>query len=231
MLKSVKTVETIEQFLVSSVSTQNFAPEMSEETKILERCERLFMRYGIKSVTMDDVARELGVSKKTLYQHFENKEELVRKVTSNHFACQDKMVERVMRHSKSAIDEMFAIATWMNTMSQNLNPALLYDLRKYHQDSWQVFIEHRNFSVINSIKHNLKRGIKEGLYREELDVEIMARIYVARVEMFLDDEIFPYDKFPPQKTFNVFMDYHIRGIATSKGIKYLEKIKSEHHGI
>lgn len=204
---------------------------MSEEVKILERCERLFMRYGIKSVTMDDVARELGMSKKTLYQHFENKEELVRKVTQNHFACQNHMVEQVIRHSKTAIDEMFAIAAWMNAMSKNLNPSLIYDMRKYHPDSWQVFVDHRNNEVINSIKHNLKRGIGEGLYREDLDVEILSRIYVARMEMFIDNEIFPYEQFPPQKTFNVFMDYHIRGIATTKGIKYLEKLKSEQHGI
>lgn len=204
---------------------------MSEEAKILERCERLFMRYGIKSVTMDDVARELGMSKKTLYQYFENKEQLVHKVTSHHFACQNHMVEQVFRHSKTAIDEMFAIAAWMNAMSKNLNPALVYDLRKYHPESWQVFVDHRNNEVINSIKHNLRRGIAEGLYREDLDVEILARIYVARVEMFIDNEIFPYEQFPPQKTFNVFMDYHIRGVATSKGIKYLEKLKSEHHDV
>lgn len=224
-------METIEHFLVSSVSYMNFAPAMSEEAKILERCERLFMRYGIKSVTMDDVARELGMSKKTLYQYFENKEELVHKVTTNHFACQNHMVEQVIRHSKTAIDEMFAIAAWMNAMSKNLIPALVYDLRKYHPESWQVFVDHRNNEVINSIKHNLRRGIGEGLYREDLDIEILSRIYVARMEMFIDNEIFPYDQFPPQKTFNVFMDYHIRGVATAKGIKYLEKLKSEHHDI
>ncbi len=189
------------------------------------------MRYGIKSVTMDDVARELGMSKKTLYQYFENKEELVHKVTTNHFACQNHMVEQVIRHSKTAIDEMFAIAAWMNAMSKNLNPALVYDLRKYHPESWQVFVDHRNNEVINSIKHNLRRGIGEGLYREDLDIEILSRIYVARMEMFIDNEIFPYDQFPPQKTFNVFMDYHIRGVATAKGIKYLEKLKSENHDI
>lgn len=204
---------------------------MSEEAKILDRCERLFMRYGIKSVTMDDVSRELGMSKKTLYQYFENKEELIHKVTMNHITCQNQMIEKVIHHSKTAIDEMIGISNWMNSMSKNINPSLLFDLRKYHPQSWQVFIDHRNNEVYNCIKHNLERGIKEGLYREELNTEILTRIYIARMEMFLDSEIFPYDKFPPEKTFNEFMDYHIRGLATTKGIKYLEKIKSENNGI
>lgn len=204
---------------------------MSEETKILEKCERLFMRYGIKSVTMDDVSRELGMSKKTLYQYFENKEELIHKVTQNHFTCQNKVIEHIIHHSKTAIDEMIGISNWMNTMSKNLNPSLVFDLKKYHPQSWQVFNDHRNTEVYNCIKHNLERGIQEGIYREELDTEVLARIYIARMEMFLDAEIFPYDKFPPEKTFKVFMDYHIRGLATPKGIKYLEKIKSENNGI
>ncbi len=204
---------------------------MSEENKILDRCERLFLRYGIKSVTMDDVSRELGISKKTLYQYFENKEELVYKITMNHFTNQNHNIAQIILHSKTAVDEMIGIAAWMNALSKNLNPSLMFDLRKYHPQSWQVFINHRNNEVYNCIKHNLERGISEGLYREDLNIEIITRIYIARVEMFIDNEIFPYDKFPPEKTFNVFMDYHIRGIATQKGIKLLEKIKSQNNGL
>jgi len=202
-----------------------------DKSKILSRCERLFMRYGIKSVTMDDVSRELGISKKTLYQFFQNKEDLVHQITVHHFDCQNLAVEQILKEAKTAIDEMFGIANWMNAMSKNINPSLIFDLRKYHPASWNVFINHRNTEVYNSIKNNLERGVREGIYREDLNVEIITRIYIARVEMFIDNEIFPYDKFPPEKTFNVFIDYHIRGIATPKGIKLLEKIKSQKHGI
>ncbi|MFN0274148.1 MAG: TetR/AcrR family transcriptional regulator [Chitinophagales bacterium] len=208
------------------VSVQNIS---AEESRLLDRCEKLFMRYGIKSVTMDDVSRELGISKKTLYQYVENKDALICKVTKSHFACENKVVEQIIHQAKTAIDEMFGIATWMNQMSKNLNPGLLFDLRKYHPDAWQIYIDHRNNEIYNHIKHNLQRGIKEELYRENLHVEVLTRIYIARAEMFLDHEIFPYDKFPPEKTFPIFLDYHIRGIATQKGIKYLEKIKSQHN--
>lgn len=204
---------------------------MDDNNKILDRCERLFMRYGIKSVTMDDVSRELGISKKTLYQFFENKDDLIQKITTNHFETQNLAMEEVLAQSKTAIDQMFVIANWMNNLSKNMNPSLMFDLKKYHPGAWDVFINHRNTDVYNSIKNNLERGVKEGLYREDLNIEIITRIYIARVEMFIDNDIFPHDKFPPDHTFNVFMDYHIRGIATPKGIKLLEKIKSQNNGI
>lgn len=200
---------------------------MTEQTKILDKCEKLFLRYGIKSVTMDDVSRELGISKKTLYQFVENKDDLVKKITKNHFEFENKVVEQIIHHAKSAIDEMFGISNWMHQLSKNLNPSLLFDLRKYHPESWQIFIDHRNNEIYNCIKHNLKRGIREELYRPDINIEILTRIYIARAEMFIDQEIFPYDKFPPEKTFPIFIDYHIRGIATPKGIKYLEKIKQQ----
>ncbi|MEZ5012921.1 MAG: TetR/AcrR family transcriptional regulator [Chitinophagales bacterium] len=202
-----------------------------EPDTLIERCERLFMRYGIKSVTMDDVSRELGISKKTLYQHFQNKDELIQKVTENHFTCQRQEMESIIHHSASAIEELLRIASWMHAMSKNLNPGLVFDLRKYHPSAWQVFNEHRYTHILNTMRHNLERGKNEGLYREDADVEILARIYIARVEMFIDNEVFPYDKFPPEKTYHVFMDYHIRGIATPKGIKLYEKIKSQNDGI
>ena len=187
------------------------------------------MRYGIKSVTMDDVSHELGISKKTLYQYFDNKDLLVRKVTANHFNCQKHDIDQIIAQSRTAIDELIGIANWMNRMSQHLNPSLLFDLRKYHPESWAVFHEHRNTHILNCILQNMHRGIREGLYRPDINVEVLSRIYIARVEMFLDNEIFPYDRFRPDQTFHVFMDYHIHGIATAKGIKYLEKLKPQKH--
>jgi len=206
----------------------NFAPQntMSEEIKILGRCEKLFLRYGIKSVTMDDVSRELGISKKTLYQFVENKEELVKKVTTNHFACEHLIITQIIKDSKTAVDEMVGIAKWMNNFSKNIHPGLLFDLKKYHPESWQVYLDYRNQEIFRCIFENIERGKREGFYREELDANVLARIYIARVEMFIDAEIFPPQQFPAEKTFTEFMNYHIHGLATQKGIKYWDKIKT-----
>lgn len=203
---------------------------MGEEIKILDRCERLFLRYGIKSVTMDDVSRELAISKKTLYQYFENKDALVKKVTEHHFDNENKFVDGVLTQSKTAIDQMFAIAQWMHKLSKDMNVSLVFDLKKYHPDAWQVFIHHRNTTVFNCIKENVERGIREGLYREELNPDFIARMYIARVEMFIDPEVFPPDLYATEKIFPVFLDYHLHALATPKGIKYLEKLKTQNNG-
>lgn len=203
---------------------------MLEENKILDRCERLFMRYGVKSVTMDDVSRELGISKKTLYQYFENKEDLVKKVTDNHFYVQNKIVEDITSRSKNAIDEMFAISEFMNQFAKNIHPGLVFELKKYHPDSWAIFTKHRNTDIFNTIVANTERGKKEGLYRDEVNADFIARIYIAKVEMFIDAETFPPDKYPADKTHSLYMHYHIRSIASKKGIDYLEKIKKQNNG-
>ncbi len=127
----------------TEMDKSSFAKATEDKDKILSRCERLFMRYGIKSVTMDDVSRELGISKKTLYQFFENKDDLIHQITVHHFACQNKSVEEILSEAKTAIDEMIGIANWMNEMSKNMNPSLMFDLRKYHPESWNVFKNHR----------------------------------------------------------------------------------------
>ena len=141
----------------AELDKSSLAKATEDKHKILSRCERLFMRYGIKSVTMDDVSRELGISKKTLYQFFENKDDLINQITVHHFACQNKAVEEILSEAKTAIDEMIGIANWMNAMSKNMNPSLMFDLRKYHPESWNVFKNHRITEVYNSIKNNLER--------------------------------------------------------------------------
>ncbi|MBC8173935.1 MAG: TetR/AcrR family transcriptional regulator [Chitinophagales bacterium] len=202
---------------------------MQEETKILERCERLFMRCGVKSVTMDDVSRELGISKKTLYQYFENKEDLVKKVTDSHFGIQNKMVDEITKQSRNAIDEMFAISAFMNQFAKTIHPAVLFDIKKYHPASWAIFNKYRNTDIFNRILENVERGKKEGLYREDVNADFIARVYIAKVEMFIDPDIFPHDKYPVDKTHTLYMYYHTRSIASKKGIDYLEKIKTQNY--
>lgn len=198
---------------------------MSEDIKLLERLERLFMRYGVKSVTMDDVSRELGISKKTLYQFFENKEDLVKQVTDNHFCSQKIAVEEIKKNAKNAIDELFGISKLMNEFAKNIHPGLVFDLKKYHPESWKIFEKHRNSDIFLSITDNISRGKKEGLYREDVNADFISRIYIAKIEMFLDTEVFPTNLYPVEKTFELYMHYHIRSIASKKGIDYLEKIK------
>ena len=199
---------------------------ITEEQKILERCERLFMRYGAKSVTMDDVARELAISKKTLYQYFEGKDALVHKVTTFHFQHHDEVVNTICATSENAISEMLEITHWVAQHLKDMNPSLMFDLSKYYPESWQLFINHRNTQVYNCMLENIRKGREQELYRDDFDEKIIATIYINRMEMLIDPQVFPPETYTLNKVMPQYIEYHIRGIATTKGIKKLEKIKS-----
>ncbi len=201
--------------------------ELTDEHKILDRCSRLFMRYGAKSITMDDVARELGMSKKTLYQHFSNKKELMKKVTAFHFANENEAVCSIALHSENAIEELLNISKWISTQMKGINPTLIYDLQKYHPESWQLFVQHRNRDVFQTIINNIRRGIAEGLYRDDLNPEIITRTYIARMEVVVDPEVFPPGMFSFQDIHREFITYHIRGLASDKGLQYLAQYQNQ----
>jgi len=181
------------------------------------------MKYGVKSITMDDVARDLGISKKTLYVFFDNKNDLVNQVTAYHFSQENCAVNEIRNVSKNAIDELLNISSWMTTNMKGMNPTLVYDLRRYHPDSWQKFEQHKAKEVYQLMLNNIHRGIKEELYRNDLHPEILARIYIGRMEIIIDTDLFPPDVYSFQDTHREFITYHIRGLASLKGIKYLEK--------
>ncbi|HET8964491.1 MAG TPA: TetR/AcrR family transcriptional regulator [Chitinophagales bacterium] len=197
-----------------------------EEQKILERCERLFMRYGAKSVTMDDVARELAISKKTLYQYFSSKDELVHKVTIFHFQHHEEVVNTICATSQDAISEMLQVTEWITQHLRDLNPSLIYDLSKYYPKSWQLFLDHRNTHVYNWMIENIRKGREQELYRDDFDESIIASIYISRLEMLVDPQVFNPEIYPLNHLMPQYIQYHIRGITTPKGIKKLEKIKT-----
>ncbi|NJN33424.1 MAG: TetR/AcrR family transcriptional regulator [Saprospiraceae bacterium] len=170
------------------------------ETKenILLKAQTLFLRYGIKSVTMDDVARELNISKKTLYQFYENKADLLNSITELNEKKDRAAMTRILSESKDAIDEMFGIARYVTSeIMQIISPTALYDLQKYYPEIWAKFEEFNARFIYEHIKNNLERGIREGLYRENISADIIAKLYVGKTQCVVDEDMFPsrgYDK-------------------------------------
>jgi TetR/AcrR family transcriptional regulator, cholesterol catabolism regulator len=197
---------------------------MNEELKnILLKVRELYMTYGIKSITMDDVARELGISKKTLYQYVTDKDDLVGKFVDNEIAIRQEEICNCFRSGLNAIEELFEISIYMNRIFRNQNPATEYDLKKYYPHHFQKTEKARKEGIYEYILLNLKKGIKEGLYREEMNTEIIAKLYLSRAENSHLNELFTKEEFPSLKTFIEILTYHVRGIATEKGIGVLEK--------
>ncbi len=194
-----------------------------ELNTILERVRDLYYRYGIKSVTMDDVARELGMSKKTLYQHVKDKHELVEKVLKREVYKRECDMEALSGKTLNAIEEILEVNRQINIMNREHNPSMDYDLKKYYPELYRELHEVRRERMYKSILENLKKGQKEGLYREELDEEIIAKLQVIRFECMANAEVFTKEEIMTPHFFNEMFTFYIRGIANEKGIKFLEK--------
>ena len=193
---------------------------------LIQQIFYLFMRNGIKSMTMDDIARELSISKKTIYKYFVDKSDLVNQVMQFHLDNDKKLVAEFSENTLNAIDEMFEIAKNTTKNIKEIHPSSYFDLQKYYPQAWEKFVRHNNEFVYSCIISNMEKGIKEGFYRENLNIPIIAKVYIARIDLCIDSSVFPPDKFTFKEVLVEMMRYHIRGIATEKGINYLsEKIK------
>ncbi len=190
---------------------------MEELAKILDAAELLFRKYGIRSVTMSDIAAQLGMSKKTLYQYIDNKNELVEKILKKYIENEKLMCNQAADTAEDALQEMFSISIQVQRNIENMNPSLLFDLRKYHFEVWQLFEQHRKEFILSIMKNNLKRGIEEDIYRKDMDTEIISRIHIGTINIFSDDELLPPDQFPRPLLHKEFVLYHLYGIVSEKG--------------
>lgn len=189
---------------------------MSKE-KVLEGALEQFVRYGIRSVSMDDVARGLSMSKKTLYQHFSNKDELVSEAVRKHLTEERAEMEEIVEQSENSIEELFLLAKCLRQHVFKINPSLLFDLQKYHAEGWKVFQEFKSEFIIGQIKTNLERGIAEGYYRKELNPNILAVLRIELVELAFNDRIFPRSQFDFLEVQMQLFDHFVYGILSDEG--------------
>lgn len=172
---------------------------------------------------MDDVARELGISKKTLYQFVTDKDDLVGKFIDNEIELRLEEVCKCFKIGFNAIEELFEISIFMNKLMRNQNPATEHDLKKYYPNHYQRTLQSRREGMYSYILLNLRKGKKEGLYREDLDADVIAKLYLSRSENIQFNELFTIEEFASLKLFIELLNYHVRGIATEKGIIILEQ--------
>ena len=197
---------------------------MNEElNNLLTKVRCLYMKYGIKSVTMDDVARELGISKKTLYQYVNDKNDLVQKVVEMEITDKAAGFSKMRCPDLNAIEEIFEVHKLVQQMLKDYNPSTEYDLRKYYPDLFAQVVKVRRERIYTNTLANLKKGKEEGLYRKELNDELIAKLQLSRIESAFDDKIFTQEELVSPKLFLEMFVYHIRGIANDKGLTVLEK--------
>jgi len=190
---------------------------METPIEYIKKVCTMFKDYGIKSVTMDDVARELGISKKTLYLHFNDKSELVSIILDREFEEKAKEFDIAMSDKENAIEEVFGFFKVQMNLLANHKPNFLYDLKKYYPSLYDNFSDKKKSRMIESILNNLKRGKKEGLYRKDLNEELITRMHVARLESIMTSGMFTIEELISPEFFSEAFKYHLYGIASKKG--------------
>ena len=199
--------------------------------RILEKASELFMRYGIRSISMDDIAKDLAISKKTIYQYFKDKDTLVCAVADAHFE-QDKCdFKSIQDNATDALEEMITMSQHIKATFVNINPVAFLDLQKYHPRSWRIFEKYKKEFIIKSLEDNLRRGIKDGLYRDDINVEALAILRVTEVELAFDPDLFPAQRFNFRDLQVQFIEHFMRGIVTPKGFQILEDYKNKQEAL
>jgi AcrR family transcriptional regulator len=200
---------------------------MDTGKKIIAKAQELFMQYGLKSISMDDVARTLGISKKTLYRCVSNKADLIRKGLVMHIEEEKMVLDEIHKTAENAIDEMIKISRYMSQTLQKVNPSVIHDLQKYYQSSWELMeslhFEHTYFLI----KNNIEKGIAEGLYRDDVPADIIAKLYIGRIDLVIDKNLFPIGEYTFSQIHRTMIRYHLHGIMSEKGVNIFKELISK----
>tara|TARA_B110000977_G_scaffold201675_1_gene297671 strand:+ start:1150 stop:1755 length:606 start_codon:yes stop_codon:yes gene_type:complete len=196
-------------------------PMKNTRERYLIAITQQFMKYGIKSVTMDDISKNLCISKKTLYKHFKDKDDIVETIMKLDIEIEKSLMQETCTVSGNAIEETYAFSAIIIEKLKDLNTSIMYDLEKYHPKTWKLFVNHKRGYVYECIKDNIERGLKEGLYRKNLNPEIVAKLYSEKIDVLLDKDLFPNEKFTFAEVYSEMMRYHLKGIISKEGLKYL----------
>ena len=199
---------------------------MTQTDRIIEGGEELFLKAGIKSVTMDDIAKHLGMSKKTIYQFFKDKNDLVIALVKKKLKDDEDQMCTIISQSGNVIEEMINMMKCSEEIFSKINPVAVHDMQKYYPNAWKEFQNFKAEVLIHKMEQLLTKGIDQGYIRPEIDVRIIAKMHVNLVEMGFNNSIFPIAEFNIWKVQKQFMEHFNYGICTLKGVKLLNQHKN-----
>lgn len=195
--------------------------------RVLSVSQRLFQTYGLRTMTVDEIARHLGMSKRTLYQLFRDKNELVRMVVRRFIEEMQAHCELIRADARDAIHETFRMFQYLDGIFRNLNPVVFAEMQRYHPDAFMLFDQHQQTYIKQLIIHNLQRGIQEGNYRADLKIEVIARFRLESGLLPLRQDIFPKDQFPLHEVQHELMLHYLYGISTIKGHQLIQQYQQQ----
>ena len=200
---------------------------MDNKERLIDQAKHLFMRLGIRSVSMDDIATNLGISKKTLYQLVSDKDELVECVVQSQIEHMEAETQCSCDQAENAVEEIFKNMQMAAAQYSKINPMVMFDLQKYHFNAFAKFTAHKNSFMLSVISKNLIRGIEEGLYRPDINIDILAKFRLESMMMSFNLDLFPPEKYNTLEVTLILIEHFLYGLTTEKGYKLVESYKKE----
>jgi len=194
---------------------------------VVNKSCKLFQKYGIKSVSMDDIARECGISKKTLYESVKDKHELVKKAIDFEFDKESHAPHTIDFADFNAVDVLFIVYKTSINFFKDFNMSMEYDLRKYYPDLYEKNIKRRREHIYQKMVMNMKQGREEGSFRKDFDIDIIARLHILKIEGLLQSDIFEDTNYTIVEIFKELFTHHFMAIATPKGVEEFNKKLAE----
>lgn len=196
----------------------------NKDREILKTVLGLYSKYGIKSVTMDDVSRELGISKKTLYNFVNDKNELVEKVIEFQCAERAHLMNSLNLDELPALEEIVEVSRMINKMIGEFSPSFQYDLSKYYSPIYKRMIKENRESMAHSMLQNLKKGKKEGYYRSEINEEVIVNMHISNMENLVEIGFYNLQKESPEEIQREIFDFHMHAFLNPKGLKEYKRL-------
>ena len=196
--------------------------------KIIQKATLLFLKLGFKSVTMDDIATEMAISKKTIYTHFKNKTSLVKECAFSVLGSITTGIDEICALNINPIEELFQIKKFIMQKLQEDQTSAQYQLQKYYPDISKKIHQNQLEKMLECTQKNIKNGIEQGLYRRSLDSDFIGRLYFMGITGIQDQDLFPIAKFSSKYRTEEYLEYHLRGIVTADGLMTLNKFIKEH---
>ena len=198
--------------------------------RILAEAEHLFWKYGVRSVTMEDIARKLGISKKTIYQHFSDKEQILYQVIQDKTARDQLEMECRVIETENPVEEILSVLNILRKKADQVSPNLLIDIKRYYPQAFAIFRQYKEGQIMRSILENIQKGISQGIYRMDINPAILARLRVEQIELAFNNDIFPTDQYTMHDIQAELMHHFVRGMLTEKGFTiYNQYVKQYNH--
>lgn len=195
--------------------------QVNQKQLIAQFAGKQFRKFGIRSVSMDDIAQQLGISKKTIYQFFENKKELVRVFVVQFINGEKNDIENMASTDQNAIETLTNIYSYAQETLKKFSKSFMYDLYKYYRSEWDLVQGFHKEYLVGLLVDNLKQGKTEGLYIKDIN-EVLIKLHVESLSMIMNEDLFPNEKYDKQKLIKDYLTYHLKAISTEKGKKTFE---------